>query len=317
MTEFNWPTPVEAEMHIRAELNRLGMPFKEDHNSFRIVCPFPHPGDGVNTKRNRGIKKDGTTSFCFVCRNTGSWQKIAPMIGAAKFGGTGLLGDDAADFNLAAAIRGRMARMALNDTDDEHEVPEGMKPWVGSWRGLSEAFLRAVNAHHWYQSVTTENGHFTTERIWFPCIQWNEYVGYVSRRLDKRDEMRYYNAPWMKSSEVLFPFDYARTLGGDRIVLVEGPVDALKLLHGGVPAVAVLGTNNMGSKESLLSAAGYKKAFVLFDSDQAGREAAPVMRKKLLKVMDCVDVVNLPPTRKDPGELEPAEVRWLLDYIRQ
>lgn len=312
-TEFNWPSPVEAEMHIRTELQRLGIPYKEDANSFRIICPFPHPGDGPNMKKNRGIKKDGTTSFCFVCKQTGSWQKLAPMIGAAKFGGTGLIGDDMADFNFSAALKARMARMALVD-DDESEVPQNMTPWVGSWRGLSEAFLRAVNAQHWYQNVETANGHFTTERIWFPCIQWGEYVGYVSRRLDKRDEMRYYNAPWMKSSEVLFPFDYAKSLGGDRIVVVEGPVDALKLLYHGVPAVAVLGTANLGNKEAILSAAGYKKAFVLFDNDKVGIEAAPHMLKNLHKVMDA-EIVNLPENRSDPGVLEPAEIQWLYKYI--
>lgn len=301
-------------MHIRGELTRLGIAYKENSNSFQIVCPHPHPGGGANTHKNYGIKKDGKTSFCFVCRATGSWQKVAPVLGAQKFGGTGLVSEDGLDTNVAALVRQRLARMALDD-DDSTEIPDNMKPWVGSWRGLTEPFLRAMHAQHWWQVITKDDRMFTTERIWFPCMQVGEYVGYVSRRLDSSDIARYYNAPWMKSTEVLFGFDYARSLGGKSIVLVEGPVDAMRLLHGGVPAVAILGTNNFGEKQALLAASGYTKAYILFDNDEAGREAVPMAISKIRKVMDY-EVMSLPQGKKDPGELEEAEVSWLRHYTQ-
>ena len=303
-------------MHIRTELTRLGIPFKDDHNSFRIVCPYPHDGS-QNTHKNYGIRKDGKTSFCFVCRATGSWQKVAEKIGATKFGKTaGLYSDENASTELSAALRSRMAATALLDDDEGScEIPEGMTPWIGGWRGFDESFLRWMNAYRWHQVITTEDGRmFTTERIWFPCIQWGEYVGFVSRRLDKLDVARYYNAPWMKAAETLFGFDAARAYKQKTMVLVEGPVDAMKLLAAGIPACAVLGTSNFGKKESMLRAAGWEHCILLYDNDNAGREGVLHAYPRIASVMQ-VEVMNLPEGIKDPGEMTPDDLMWLKSYV--
>lgn len=309
MNEQQWPSPVEAEMHIRGELQRLGLGFKEDRNSFSIICPHPHPGGGPNTHYNYRIKKDGKTSHCFVCKATGSWQKIAGELGASKFNSSGLVGDEGADLNMGAAIRRRLALTALDD--DIQGAPDGMTPWQGSWRGLPETFLRRVHAHRWLQPWYGS----WVERIWFPCMQWNEFVGYAARRLDKVDEQRWYNAPWMKSTEVLFGFDVARSMGSRAVAIVEGPGDALTLLNAGIPAVAVLGTRNIGQKEALLIAAGFTRGYVVFDADAAGNEAAPVMLSRLRTVMQHAENILLPPG-KDPGGLSGPELAWLRDHIR-
>lgn len=309
----DWPSPVEAEMHIRGELSRLGIPFKDSPQWFQIICPFPHDG-GLNTKRNFGIQKNGKSTSCFVCGTHGSWQKIAPVLGATKFGSSGLISAEGIDLNLAALVRERFAELALSEADDLPDIPEGLTPWVGSWRGLSETFLRKLQAHHWWHTIEKDGRSFSTERIWFPCNQSGKYNGYFGRRLDNKDVARYYNAPWMHSVEMLYPFDYMRSLGGKRVVLVEGPVDALTLLQGGVPAVAILGTENLGNKHMLLAAAGYEKVYVMFDNDSAGAKAVPDAVKNYSTVMD-VEVMSLPAGRDDPGKLTPDEVGWMRSYV--
>lgn len=311
---FEWPSPIEAELHIRNELTRLGIPFREDHNSFRLVCPLPHPGGDVNTHKNRSIKKDGRTGYCFVCQQTMSWMKLGPLLGAQKFGKSGLIAEGAEDFDFAAAIRARMARTALSD-EESHEVPKGMVPWQGSWRGLSHEFLQTVNAQRWYQTITLRDGRsFDTERIWFPCVQAGEYVGYAARRLDKREELPWYNAPWMKSAEVLYPFDRVRAMGGDAVVIVEGPFDALNLIAHGVPAMATLGAGNFGQKEALLVAAGYKRAFVLFDNDATGYDKGPKVAQQIARVIPT-QIMWPPKDRQDPGKMEPGEISWFRNFI--
>ncbi len=222
--------------------------------------------------------------------------------------------------NLATALRNRMAETALRDDIEDGEVPEGMTPWEGSWRGLPETFLRRVSAMEWNQCIRTDTGRiFWTQRIWFPCVQWGTYVGYAARRLDNKDISRYWNAPWMKSSEVLFGFDLAREIakesGITSVVVVEGPVDALRLLEAGIPAVAVMGVENIGQKESLLLSAGFRKVFILFDNDKAGRDATPDAYTRFSSVLPT-EVVLCPEHREDPGKFDASETTWLRNHIR-
>ncbi len=319
--DYKWPTPVEAEMHIRTELSRLGIKFKEDHNSFSIVCPYPHPGGGVNTHLNFRLKKDGRTSHCFVCGQKGSWNRHAPTLGGAKFGATGLVSEEGVHVNLAAALRNRMAETALRDDVDDPEVPEGMTPWSGTWRRFSETFLNRAGAMEWNQCTRSKEGRiFWTPRIWFPCVQFGSYVGYAARRLDTKDILPYYNAPWMKSSEVLFGFDLAREIskesGITSVALVEGPVDALRLLDAGIPAVAVLGVENLGRKEALVMAAGFKKVFIVFDNDAPGKKATPDAVQQFSAVLP-VEVVCCPEEPyDDPGKFLPEHTTWLRNHMR-
>lgn len=301
-------------MHIRSELQRNGIAYRDDREWFRTVCPHPHPGDGVNTKFNFGISKDGKSCFCFVCGKHGSWQKNAGIMGCSKFGLKGYIGDDAIDFNFAEALKLRMVQSALNDDVVVHDLPDNRTPWEGSWRGMSEAFLRSMSAHAWNQCRRTEDGRIHwTQRIWFPVVQWGSYAGYFGRRLDSVDIMRYYNAPWMKSSEVLFGFDAARSFHPKRVVVVEGPVDALKLLSHGVPAMSVMGVQNI-EKEQLLVAAGIEKVYVLFDADAAGQKYGPMFRDRCSSFMDT-ELLECPENRGDPGEFDANDCAYLRHLV--
>lgn len=321
----NWPSALEAEMHIRSELSRVGLAFKERKNGFALICPHPHPGGGTNTHFNFSITKDGRGSSCFVCKpESQSWNKLCAVLGTEKFGSTGLYSADTVDRDLLATKASSILHAMNDESGDESfgHVPEGMTPWIGSWRGLSEPFLRSMHAHTWNQTFVTDTGHvICTPRIWFPCMQSGSYVGYVSRRLDTKDIMRYYNAPWMSTNNVLFPMDFARSYGGKAIVVVEGPVDALKLLHHGIPSVAILGTNNIGAKELLLLAYGYEKVFILFDNDppneqgvRPGEVAALEFYERARKVMQA-QILKLPENIKDPGVLDTQGLDALKAYV--
>ena len=97
----------------------------------------------------------------------------------------------------------------------------------------------------------------------------------------------------------------------DKVVLVEGPYDALKLYAAGVPALAILGTGNWtAQKASILLGLGLSTVFVMMDNDKSGWEAQDRIVKDLQQSIKTVGL-RLPASLKDPGGMSPSQIAWL------
>jgi len=322
-----WPLPAEAEVHISAELNRGGHNWVDSgKKNFKINCPFFHvnkPDSGHNLE----ITKDGRMAHCWVCDWSGSWNKLAKEVGLSPFGSSESTTDTYTAAIADTDVFGRMLDDLDSSADDdlEHTLPEDeITPWsTKKWRGLRRSFLKDIPAYSWKQKIVVNDKDsksygkvFYVDRILWPYHQQGRLVGYVGRRLDTGDTMKYYRAAWCKAKEALFPYDFVKNNYPKctTVVLVEGEVDALNLLQAGIPALSILGSNNWSSRKvDLLLSLGVTKVFLLMDGDFAGRKAAKAIKKSARDYFDVV-VLKLD-DGDDPGEMNKDQLAWLTDRI--
>ncbi len=148
---------------------------------------------------------------------------------------------------------------------------------------------------------------FFSDRIMFPIRDPQGSVIAFSGRKYKEETYggKYVNTPetpLFKKSRVLFGLNYCRKriVKERKVLIVEGQLDALRLIHNGFNiAVAGQGTafGEMHTKE--LIALGVNQAFVAMDGDEAGSEAACKIGNLFQREGIEVFVVQLPP-KGDP-----------------
>ncbi len=169
---------------------------------------------------------------------------------------------------------------------------------------------------------------FFTERITFPIrdISGN-VIGFSARKFKEATfGGKYINTsetPLFKKSQVLFGLSYCRSrITKERsVIVVEGQIDALRLIHSGFNyTVAGQGTAfGEGHAKELLNL-GVNKVYLALDADSAGLEAAVkighIFQKKGVEVF----VVALPPNA-DPDtylrEFGPEAFSKLLEEAQE
>lgn len=324
---MRWPHPAEAEAHLMGELGRAGIDWRSSgRNNIKLNCPHPH-GDKSDTGFNLELTRDGRKAHCWVCDWSGSWNKVARLLGLAEFEQT-----------KANTFSGRLAKMDLfAQLHDELEsfgreeenvsLPVDITPWSRPiWRGLEKSFLRKIPSYLWNQPVELKNDsgivykRFVVDRILWPYQQHGRLVGWVGRRLDSNKKMKYYRMPNCDALSTFFPFDYVRSSfpGNKSIVLVEGEVDALNLLQAGIPTLSILGSNNWSdTKRDMLLSLGIKYVYLFMDPDHAGRQAAQEIKKELIPYFDQVKTLSLDDPSQDPGSLQKEQLEWLQEFIHQ
>lgn len=151
---------------------------------------------------------------------------------------------------------------------------------------------------------------FFFDRIMFPIRDARGSVIAFSARLYKEGTRggKYINSKetyLFKKSHVLFGLNYSRMrlAKGKKALLVEGQIDALKLIASGLNAtVAPLGTALTESHVDKLTQLGIESAYLAFDSDQAGLNAA-IKTGNLLQKKGISTFVILMPENEDPDSI--------------
>jgi DNA primase len=142
-----------------------------------------------------------------------------------------------------------------------------------NWEALQKAGLAVQNK---------KNYPFFIGRITFPImdVQGN-VIGFSARKyLEKTGGGKYINTPetpLFKKSRVLFGLNYSRKeiTKQRRAVIVEGQIDALRLIQEGLNlTVAGQGTAFGQEHVEVIKRLGVKEVFLAFDGDEAGREAS-------------------------------------------
>ncbi|HJU68941.1 MAG TPA: DNA primase [Gemmatimonadaceae bacterium] len=136
-------------------------------------------------------------------------------------------------------------------------------------------------------------------RLIFPIHDASgHHVGFGGRLLGP-GEPKYLNSadsPIFSKSRVLYGLNWAKhsVRREDRVVLVEGYFDAVRLWSAGLePVVAPLGTA-LTEQQAALLARYTRTAFLLYDSDRAGLKATFRAGDELLRHSFAVQVVTLP-----------------------
>jgi len=151
---------------------------------------------------------------------------------------------------------------------------------------------------------------FFFDRIMFPIRDARGSIIAFSARLYKEETRggKYINSKetyLFKKSNVLFGLNYSRMrlAKGKKALLVEGQIDALKLISFGLNAtVAPLGTALTESHVDKLTQLGIESAYLAFDSDQAGLNAA-IKTGNLLQKKGISTFVVIMPENEDPDSI--------------
>lgn len=132
-------------------------------------------------------------------------------------------------------------------------------------------------------------------------------TGLVGRSIISAEELKakglskYKHSAGLHKSEGLIGFSSAR--GSERIILLEGVLDALYLNFRGFKSVAVGGTDLSATQLQALQLAGCKELLLAMDMDEAGQKATEKIIKNLSSSSLRGYVITLPAGFKDADEL--------------
>lgn len=202
---------------------------------------------------------------------------------------------------------------ALKKFGKELELPQGYTPWTKQFRGVSPATLKHFGAFYTNQVEKLQ------DRIIFPIKDiTNKTQVFVGRHTMSNGNPRYINYP----SGVKIPLYPAHLPNGySSMVLVEGLFDMLNLYDNGCEnVVCAFGTNTLQNetKQKLLPfrAQGITHIYILFDGDDAGRNAAKTLKPLLEAEGFITEIVDLP-EGNDPGDLDAENVRSIAEYVNK
>ena len=284
---------------------------------FMIVCPF-------HIDSNPSCHVDKTRGFfhCFACNAKGHWNKLAKTIGAQPL--AFIRKDVAVEVSdLKDNISRSLTKAGVKRKKKKKNESEG-RPIIKAWpkkdpvRGLSGSMLSAlgcIKVSDLVKGVT---------RIGLPVRDLSGHLlGYTCRALNPIDtkpkylplspDIITYRERDLPVAKALFLIDRAFSKGWKRVVIVEGPFDALFLLSRGIPAISILGTASFtAQKAAILSALGLEKVLVLMDNDPAGRKAKAFICEELYPFAKGI---KLPKGIKDPEFMTDKQYEWLYNKL--
>jgi hypothetical protein len=184
-----------------------------------------------------------------------------------------------------------------------------------NYRGLGPDHWKYFGAMKWLDYVEdpeTKQQVLQAERLWLPIYMNGMLVGYTGRRLDGSEFVRYKNFEGLIATEALFPYDLWSP--NHPVVLVEGPLDAIKLVLYQIPAVAIFGVQNWSThKLQAVLRKNPSTIWICMDGDERGQEAQEKLYHKIKNYGD-VQGITLP-EGVDPFELDPMLLNQIRDDI--
>lgn len=147
-------------------------------------------------------------------------------------------------------------------------------------------------------------------RIIIPVIMYGRMIGFTSRDITGKAELRYKECP--KEMAIIPPEQWLYNLDtvGEAIAFVEGPFDVMRCGNG---FVSNLGTSFSLSFVSILKNRGVKRAFTIFDPEKEATKQSIKLRNLLSTVIPHVENINL--NEGDPAELSDQDVKVLRRMI--
>ena len=269
--------------YILNSINNLRSTRKVDYTPgskvAKIQCPNPKHKGGNEDKPSLIINLEQQGRFragsakCFSCGfNLRSWSDVAKAINRPD-----LISDSLAEqVNETIQSFFQEGTTVLDEDEIELDDLQGSIPWNKNedWRGIKGSLLKDIDAKLFF------NSDIETMMIYLPCVVFKEHLGGIKANLKKQGKRNYFNTKggWVKSKG-LFPYDYTANLIKNNklktVCLVEGPRDALNWLQNGIPALAILGSNNWSGIKSdlVLSLPDVETVITAFDPDEAGDKA--------------------------------------------
>ena len=293
-----------APGQVESILTSLGIDVIE-HNGSELVALCPGHQSMVgrpDTHPSWSINEETGIHYCFSCHYKGNViGLVRDMRGEEE---ANLLSDDfrrpTGDF---AAIEKRLNESQLRRAKREEE--QTVTPGLLSRLDIPPA--AAMDDRHVSEEscdafgIRWKDGHWVLP-LYYPdgrLMGWQEKA-HVGRS--------FYNRPrLLPKSKTLFGFPVAEALGHGTVIVVESPLDAVRLHSMGYSAVAVCGSKVSHSQIDLLIR--YRRVIVALDNDVAGTKEMERLRKVLPKRGVRAMYLSYRHTEaKDVGDMDDAEI---------
>ena len=279
--------------------SKLGKELRIQGRYWLAQCPNPKHPD-----RNPSCIISRTSPHPFKCKSCGH---SGTLVGLAK--DYGMEVDESVDLST------------LSDYD-VLQLPDlsqlRLEAWTGDYRGVEESVWKHFGAIKWYETFIreTETGpdeeFLAAIRMLLPIYIKGVMLGYVGRRIDEEDERRYNNFKGANFNSLWYPYDMCQPT--HPIVIVEGPMDAIRCWMNQIPALCMFGVSSWSTKKlALLLEKNPSSITLCLDGDAAGSQAQAKLQNILKRYFD-VQTVQLP-DGNDPFDLAPellAEIRDLV-----
>jgi len=324
------PLALDAIPQIRSQANASLRHVIRDGTGFRAHCPF-HQGDDPESTTLR-VNLDPSSKLgigffkCYSCLRHGHWNELAEHVGIDSITG---------DANPEM----KNLLMPVKVTRNQYLAPANLRPWPTGvpWRRknkdgtvttISAYAFEILEAQLWdydfkvEQPVTLNGrsyvkGDFIAEkRAWLPILDnSNNPVAHVGALLNNRYPgcKKYLNdyGPWAKKNIAFL--QQVQKIQSDRIVLVEGPADAARLIDFNIPTSPLLGVGTWTPLKSEILASMYSMAIVCLDGDSAGQPAQAAVAASLGEVMSTHTVSM--PNKQDPASLPDHLFKQFINII--
>jgi len=282
-------------------------------NSAWIKCPF-HGGGHERTPSCRINLEKGKYPigfyYCYGCSSHGTWNTLAEKLHLAKI--------DTEELELQSPS---VSKSKLDALLQEDKVLNTLDMSLAvdfesseNWRGISGVTLNNIGAK------LCPDLRFKDTFVYLPCIQLGKEVGNIKAVMQRKPgQLGYINSGGEWAKKGLFPYDYVRLMlkSVNVLALVEGPRDALNLIQYGMPALAILGSQNWSQyKAELVELLNPDKIVLMFDGDEAGNRAYEKV-VAYFKYFDKNSLLRFNFDKdKDPADLKKEEVENLIKYLK-
>lgn len=200
----------------------------------------------------------------------------------------------------------------LRESTDGLEPVKGAKAFTKAYRGISSETLKH------FEAFFTDQEEEYIDRIAFPIKDVRgKTSAYIARHMLSDGNPRYLVRP-SGASFGLYPVILDPK--PRNIVLVEGIFDMLNCYDKGLKnVVCTFGTTKLITDTAIklfpYKVLGIEKVFILYDGDNAGREAAAKIKPLIEECGFNVEIIKLPDDT-DPGDLDQENVDALIEYTK-
>lgn len=301
-----------------SELSKVCSVVDDNGKDFKIICPFHN-----DHNPSLGVDKNIGYFNCFSCGKGGGWNQLAEKLGMKKLG-YGKTKEPTDPSNIKDVLSRTLAKSGVKVSRNSGKTAEErplISPWddTKDWRGMSGQFLAGVGC------IAVDDLKRNVFRIGLPVRQVDgTLLGYTCRAITPKDAKPKYlpvsaDNKWrekeLPASSALFLLHLVIKNKWKKVVLTEGPVDALNLWSMGIPALSILGVENWTSiKRDIIINLNFEEVFVMMDNDDAGIECQERVIRSL-KTSVKTTGLGLPPGKKDPGELSEKQLIWVKNRV--
>lgn len=201
----------------------------------------------------------------------------------------------------------------LAQTTNGLDMLEGAKPFNKVYRDISSQTYKEFDA------FTTTKVSGMEDRVIFPIKDVRgKITSFVGRDTLGRGGANRYKIHPPGATNTLFPTKLPSKFYS--IILVEGLFDFLNLWDKGAKnVVCTFGVDglksNVSEKLMPFKVAGISKVFILYDGDDAGREAADIIKPLIEEAGFQVEIIPVPED-SDPGEMTQEDVNQIVEYTK-